>query len=241
MGQSSVAKAEETVPPAPDGRSHEFSLFGDAESLSAVERVAHGVIQALEQRKMSPGQRLVEKDLVAAFGVGRNTVREAIQWLAARGLVDAYRNRSSVIRALDFDEAIEVLEVAEMLTGLVGRAAARRYDPDAHGMMLQAVMDDITEWEREEDSAVFGTVRRRFLGTLLHIGANRELKRVFASVNMTILYAQLQTPAFRKLRAASYRAICKAVMRRNQAAAESAGRAYVAEVRELMISTRGGV
>lgn len=35
-----------------------------------------------------PGQRLIETELLLRFGVGRNAVREAIHWLAAKGIVE---------------------------------------------------------------------------------------------------------------------------------------------------------
>src|SRR3546814_3979449 len=57
-----------------------------------------GILRDLETGRMVPGQRLVETELASRHGVGRNAVREAMQHLAARGVVDLSPNRSPAIR-----------------------------------------------------------------------------------------------------------------------------------------------
>ena len=50
---------------------------------SASDTVYFGIVNGLDTHHVVPGQRLVEGDLAAQFGVGRNSVREALQRLAA--------------------------------------------------------------------------------------------------------------------------------------------------------------
>ena len=73
----------------------------------SVQRVYRGLLADLDHGRMVPGQRLVETDLAERFGVGRNAVREAMQRLAARGVVDLSRHRSPAIRRLDGEETME--------------------------------------------------------------------------------------------------------------------------------------
>jgi DNA-binding GntR family transcriptional regulator len=49
----------------------------------------------LEDSSMVPDQRLVETELAARFGVGRNAVREAMQRLAVRSVIDLSRDGRS--------------------------------------------------------------------------------------------------------------------------------------------------
>jgi DNA-binding GntR family transcriptional regulator len=65
---------------------HVLSLPYKSESAS--DAIFYGVVHGLEAQRFVPGQRLVESDLASQFGVGRNSVREAIQRLAADGIVD---------------------------------------------------------------------------------------------------------------------------------------------------------
>ena len=67
---------------------------------SATQLVYRGILHALETGAVSPGQRLIESELAAHFGVGRNAIREAMQKLAARGVIDLQRNRSASIRQM---------------------------------------------------------------------------------------------------------------------------------------------
>ncbi|MEO5597728.1 MAG: GntR family transcriptional regulator, partial [Novosphingobium sp.] len=109
---------------------------GATEPRGASQRVYLGIMQDLEARRMVPGQRLVETDLAQRFAVGRNAVREAIQRLAVRGVVDLSRNKSPSIRILDRAETHEILDVAALMTGLAARAAAQGFDAVRHGAML---------------------------------------------------------------------------------------------------------
>ncbi len=61
---------------------------------SASDVVFSGILARLEARRLVPGQRLVEAELAAGFGVSRNSVREALQRLAAEGIVDLFRHRA---------------------------------------------------------------------------------------------------------------------------------------------------
>ena len=96
---------------------------------SAADTVFHGIVQGLAQQRFVPGQRLVEVDLAAQFGVSRASVREALQRLAAEGLVDLFRNKGAAIRTLSARDPLEVPDVAEHLVPL-GQAAVRRVGAD---------------------------------------------------------------------------------------------------------------
>src|SRR5262245_61823943 len=78
---------------------------------SASDTVFFGIMNGLELGSFVPGQRLVETDLVAQFGVGRNSVREALQRLAAEGIVELPRHRGAMIRRLSLQDTLDVLDV----------------------------------------------------------------------------------------------------------------------------------
>src|SRR3546814_7324942 len=71
-----------------------------AGSAGATQRVYLGILQDLEKHRMVPGQRLVETELALHFGVGRNAVREAMQRLAVRGVVDRSEEHTSELQSL---------------------------------------------------------------------------------------------------------------------------------------------
>ncbi|WP_245647554.1 GntR family transcriptional regulator [Novosphingobium lentum] len=196
-----------------------------------VERVYRGILRDLEEGRMVPGQRLVETDLATRYAVGRNAVREAMQRLAARGVVDLARNRSPAIRWLDRAETLEVLDVAEAMTALALRSAASRYDRERDSAALQKTMELLLEADRIDEIGAFSRARRHFYRVLLEIGGNRELQRLYPAIGMHIIYAQYQTRRLRGIRLADYRAIIDAVSLGDAAGAEQAGRTHVDHVR----------
>lgn len=207
---------------------------GADEGGGAAHRVYQGIMADLERRRLVPGQRLVESDLAAHFKVGRNAVREAMQRLAMRGVVDLSRNKSPAIRILTLNEAMDVLEVAGVMMGLMARVAARKFDPSRHGADLMAAMAAFTDAAVEEP-AFFSRARRQFYRTLLAIGGNDELERLFPAIAMHILYSQFSSAHLRQVRIADYRTIGAAVMAGDARAAEAAALAHVKHIGKLII------
>ncbi len=93
---------------------------------STTDRVAHALRGMLFAGEISPGEPLREVSLAEAFDVARSTIREALQVLAAEGLVTRYPNRGVVVTELtdsDIEEifgARLVLESAGVRAGLGG-------------------------------------------------------------------------------------------------------------------------
>jgi len=208
------------------------SNWSGAEPAGTARRVYLGILQDLELGRLVPGQRLAETDLSSRFAVGRNAVREAMQHLAARGVVDLSPNRSPAIRQLDLPESLEVLDVAEALTRLAARTAAIGYGPE-HATPLQAAIDGLIGAAADEP-AVFSAARRNFYRTLLLIGGNRELQRLFPAIGVHIIHAQFPSAKLRGIRIADYRAIAAAVAASDAAAAEDAAVAHVDAVRAVV-------
>lgn len=200
----------------------------------ASQRVYQGIMQDLEARRMVPGQRLIETDLAQRFGVGRNAVREAIQRLAVRGVIDPRRNKSPSIRYLDLAETHEILDVASVMSGLAAHAAALAFDKDRDMPELDAAIAALAEIGAASEPGQFSRARRRFYRTLLTIGGNRELQRLFPSIGMHIIYSQFQSPMLQQSRMIDYRAICDAVIAKNAEAAAIAARSHVEHVRSLI-------
>ncbi|MBI5278308.1 MAG: GntR family transcriptional regulator [Burkholderiales bacterium] len=206
------------------------------EPKSASDIVFFGVVKALETQELVPGQRLVEADLVSQFQVGRNSVREALHRLSAEGLVDLLRNRGAAIRLLSLKETMDVLDVAERMTGLLARTAARGVvEQPAHRRMLPTALKELTQAFKEEDSDGFARGRRHFYRALLFLSGSAELKRLFPAIQMPIVYAQHRLPGLQKLRLRDYRLIAKAVSDGLEEEADEAGMAHVRNVREVVL------
>lgn len=209
-------------------------------SRSASDIVFFGIIGGLELGNLVPGQRLVETDLVMEFGVGRNSVREALQRLAAEGIVELPRHRGAVIRRLSLQDTMDVLDVAERMTGLLARAATRGCGDRTHVQALRATVQQLVAAEKTRNGAAFSTARRHFYRTLLEMGGNQELKRLFPTIQMPIVHAQHRLASLQQMRFADYRRIATAVLTGDPDRAEAAGMAHVQNVRQAIAAAHQG-
>jgi len=76
--------------------------------------------------RLANGERLDEARLAERFGCSRTPLREALQGLAASGLVQLVARRGAFVRHPGFEEMVEMFEVMAELEALCGRLAARR-------------------------------------------------------------------------------------------------------------------
>ena len=69
----------------------------------------------------------------------------------------------------------------------------------------------------------------------MNTSGSRELKRLFLSIQMPIVYAQHRPSTLQKVRMRDYQAMCDAVLRGDAQAADEAGMAHVQNVRSAII------
>jgi DNA-binding GntR family transcriptional regulator len=203
---------------------------------SASDVVFAGLLKGVEARTFVPGQRLVETDLAEQFGVGRNSVREAMQRLAACGIVELSRHRGAAIRRLSPRETDDVLDVAERMTGLLARTACRGSAEPRHRETLERVLRELAQCGG--DPAAFSAARRTFYRTLLEMGDNKELRRLFPTVQMPTVHAQFRLPQLQEIRLEDYGRIARAVLAADAEGAERAAVDHVRHVRLALIAER---
>ena len=84
---------------------------------------------------------------------------------------------------------------------------------------------------REQDADAFARARRGFYRALLDTSGSRELRRLFPSIHMPIVYAQHRLASLHRLRVRDYPVIGKAVMAGDAEAADAAATEHVRRVR----------
>jgi DNA-binding GntR family transcriptional regulator len=91
---------------------------------STTDRVAEALRDLLFSGEVSPGEALREIGLADAFHVARSTVREALQLLAAEGLVTRFPNRGVVVTELTGEDIAEIFGARLVLESAGARAGA---------------------------------------------------------------------------------------------------------------------
>ena len=87
--------------------------------MSAVSEAYDTIRGAIFRGELFPGSRLRQEELSEKLGISKIPIREALQRLAAEGLVTFAPNRGSVVRALDADEAVETYGLRRALEPLL--------------------------------------------------------------------------------------------------------------------------
>ena len=72
------------------------------------DQVSSALRQAIVERELPPGQRLVERELVDRLQVSRATVRESLRELEAEGLVTVIPQRGAVVASISLQEAADI-------------------------------------------------------------------------------------------------------------------------------------
>jgi GntR family transcriptional repressor for pyruvate dehydrogenase complex len=74
------------------------------------------LLRLIRAGEFRPGERLpTERGLMELFGVGRNTVREAVHALAAQGIVDVRPGRGVTVRSVTSEMAVDGRAVSALL------------------------------------------------------------------------------------------------------------------------------
>lgn len=162
-----------------------------AEDLGPRDRVIRDVVRGLYEGRFEPGQRLVEAQLTEDYGVSRGPVREALNRLAAMGVVDLMPQRGAQIRVLSIDDAIESLIVVQGLVGIAARLAAERIE-EGGAEQLQATVEELERFDQTSASADYAKARDSFYATLTRIAGNPALSRIMMRIDIHLIRIQFR-------------------------------------------------
>lgn len=202
------------------------------ESRSPRALIVRDIIRGLYEGRYVPGQRLVEADMTTQYRVSRGPVREALNWLAAHGIVSLTLQRGAQVRQLSHEDAIDILVVVESLIGLAARLAALHARASEAVGKLRDALAKLKEFDPSSGTSEYAHARDSFYGALMEIAGNAELRRIMPGTLVHLVRVQYRDAlrAADPTRYADYRAIAKAVLAGHVEQAESAARAHIAKM-----------
>jgi GntR family transcriptional regulator, rspAB operon transcriptional repressor len=142
------------------------------------QRAYESIRQRIVTGELRPGEALEEQALMAATGVGRTPVRDALLWLAHEGLVEITPRRGTFVSSVQLDDVQQIFDLRVAMEGVVATAVISRVaEADL------AVLDDlITTVEADDDPTSDPVVDRAFHDALLQIAGNRYLSRYYSQL-----------------------------------------------------------
>lgn len=95
------------------------------------EKLATAIADGILSGALKPGLRLDEVSLAQQHGVSRTPVREALQRLAASGLVVSRGRQGLQVAQLSIADLLDAFSVAAEMEALAAAQASRRIRPDS--------------------------------------------------------------------------------------------------------------
>ncbi len=181
--------------------------------------------------QLPPGTVLRQEELASRLGISRTPLRESLRLLEAEGLIETPVTGGSRVVDLAGAAALEVMEVREVIDGLVARLWARRGLAELTLGAFTRMLDEMDRASVKGDKKAYMVTNAAF-----HVGLLRGLEHrwldQFASlvrVSSQATYLHLDQRGERLLLSArEHRSILEAITRGQEGLAESLARQHVA-------------
>ncbi len=180
-----------------------------------------------------PGERLQLDLLALQLGVSRTPVREALNQLAAEGLVEIRPRRGTFVAQVDHRTVAELYQLRLMIDTSVGRLLAPQLTSAQIGMLAR-LLDKLVELVDGDVYVDYGAYLERdraFHSAIVRLLGNARLVALYEEINLPLwlVRAQRHAGAPRDARAslAEHQAILSALAARDPRAAAHAMAAHI--------------
>ena len=147
-------------------------------------RVLDNLRQAILERELVPGQRLIERELVELTGVSRTSIREALRELAAEGLVTTIPNKGTVVAEVTAEEARQLYQVRSALEALAGRLFVENATPAQRRALTNALR--AVERAAAKGSPAMLAAKDKFYDVLFEGGGNEALRSIAGTLHARV-------------------------------------------------------
>jgi DNA-binding GntR family transcriptional regulator len=204
----------------------------DFRNTSRGEYVFRALRDAIQEGRLTQGERLREEEIARRLGVSRTPVREALRRLVARGLVQEAPGRGLVVVELTKRQVIELYAMRRILEGAAARFAAQHASP-AEGELLRRLA---AECRDAETPARMALCNRAFHLAIYEAAHNRYLQQALGDLSdaLTLLPSTtFQEPGRAATAYDEHMKIAEAIIAHDADAAEAAGRDHIAMAERL--------
>jgi DNA-binding GntR family transcriptional regulator len=184
----------------------------------------------------TPRQHLVETDIATALGVSRATLRAVLIRLQHEGLIEIQPNRGAQVRAFSVDEAVQILQVREVLEGLAAALAAEKATP-VQLAELHRIIAAMEKTLAADDLLGQLPLADRFHQVIVEAAAHPFIAQFLATLHAPLLRHQFRiilVPGRKDLSLAEHRDILTCLEQHDAAAAEQAMRRHMAQLRSSL-------
>lgn len=219
----------------PDSALNAFA-GGSRVSGGLAEKAYRAIREAIQEGRVSPGQRVPELELCAWLTMSRTPVREALRRLQSDGMLVHAAGGGLAVAQHDLRAVAELYEVRESLEGTAAALAARNGD-ETEVHILQAMLD--SHRHLPDDPKVHARENALFHEYIYRAARNRFLLKSLQDLHDAVaLLGRTTFAAPGRINEAwsEHEAIVAAIHRHDAAEAEGLARAHVRRGYQLRLA-----
>lgn len=183
-----------------------------AETTRASDRAYVTLLHEIQTGELAPGTVIAEPEQSARLGISRTPVREALQRLAADGLLVQNSPRITTVAPINLDDIRSLFELRRALEDTAARAAARRGDSAAFARLARAFAE--IEASDEIDADAYYALIARFDQAIDDAAANTYLTSALRGARTHLVRVRRlarDNPARLRASIAEHRLIARAI------------------------------
>lgn len=125
------------------------------DALTHADRAFQTLQSDITKGDIKPGSKISETELASRYGISRGPLREALQRLESRGLIERIPHVGTRVVSLNLHELLEIYQVREALEGLACRLAAENMSDDDITSLEQLLEKHAADTELQSGHAYF--------------------------------------------------------------------------------------
>lgn len=183
------------------------------------------------------GLKLVESELSNEFQVSRPMLREVLAELENQGLVERKPNRGAMVRRVDTESLMEIMEIREVLEGLCARLAAQKSKPQDWQDLREAFGQRAEKMVKNHEFENYLRLVADFRERMVKASHNKELAKLTYSLFAKITIVQRRIvilPGRMEEAIKEHREVIEAIMSGDPGKAEEAKRRNLRNAREYL-------
>lgn len=143
----------------------------------AVDKAFDNIIKLVLSKKLQPGDRIYETDLVDVFKMSRTPIREALSRLASMGFLEKLPNKKGyIVPFLEPKDMKEVYYVRVLLEGKAARRAAKYASPEDLSELIEINQQEMEMFLANKKDE-YAALNEKFHMAIAAMAKNRYLYR----------------------------------------------------------------
>ena len=200
------------------------------------EDVADRLREEIFCKNLAPGSWLDEQSLAAQFGISRTPMREAIKVLASEGLVTIKMRRGAYVTEVNRADLEQIFTILSLLEGQATKEAASKATEDELNV-LDHLHHRLEKAAADRDIEQFFEINGKFHDLIQEIAGNRWMNGVIADLRKVLkLHRRDSLTSTGRIQNSllEHREILKALLKRDELAAEALMRKHLAQGLEAL-------